>query len=87
MSNEAELTDPLRDAIADVIRGMRHEQLYLSKRITGEEFAKNAEPFIECSGQPFDEGGDFICEHCAANHIMRGIQRQRILDKGSGNES
>lgn len=78
---EDSLTDPLRNAIAKVVEALRLEQFYLNGKISVDDFAEHASDFVRCTGQPLNEGGDFVCSHCAAGYVMRGIELQRTLDR------
>lgn len=42
--------------------------MYMNGQIDRHEFIRKANPFIEC-GSPFDEHGDYVCNHCVRQYI------------------
>lgn len=47
------------------------ETAYHNGDITLDEFYAKAKEFLEC-GSPLEVNGNFICEHCMANFIVKG---------------
>ena len=66
--------EDLKSAIAAVINAMRSESDYRSGRITQEAFGKQASNFVACS-HPLEDGGDFVCAHCASNSIVDALDK------------
>lgn len=42
--------------------------MYMNGQIDRHDFIRKANPFIEC-GSPFDEHGDYVCNHCVRQYI------------------
>ena len=46
--------------------------MYMNGQIDRHDFIRKANPFIEC-GSPFDEHGDYVCNHCVRQYIEEHV--------------
>ena len=66
--------EDLELVIARVLNAIRAEADYRAGRISQEVFGKQAPEFVACS-HPLNDGGDFVCAHCASGAIVTALTK------------